>query len=163
MNKLLERMIKEYPQMVLERNVLRHQMEHFKGVTAEEVIESMYTPHNDSERVQTSTLSDKTAQIAMSYHERMERINREWYAHIAKQYEILNEQVVFFEYALASLPQPHADIMQDMFLHQMTWDALEGKYNVCRMTLTRYRKKALADLSLVYDRHEQQTLSFLLS
>lgn len=163
MNKQLERVLKEYPQMVLERNMLKHQMAHFKGVTAEEVIESMYTPHNEGERVQTSTLSDKTAQIAMSYQERMERINREWYEYLVKQYSILNDQVVFFENALASLPKPYCDIMQDMILHQMTWDALAAKHSVCRMTLNRYRKKALADLSLLYDRHEQETVSYLLS
>jgi hypothetical protein len=68
---------------------------------------------------------------------------------------ILDEDVRFFESALASLPDPYAPIMQDMLLHQMTWDSLEVKYNVCWMTLTRYRKKALADLSFLYDRHEQ--------
>lgn len=163
MNKKLERMLKEYPQMVLERNTLQHQMAHFKGVTAEEVIESMYTPHNDGERVETSTLSDKTAQIAMTYQERMERINREWFEYIEKRFMILDEDVRFFESALASLPDPYAPIMQDMLLHQMTWDSLEVKYNVCRMTLTRYRKKALADLSFLFDRHEQDMAAYLLS
>ena len=33
----------------------------------------------NGERVQTSNLSDKTAQIALDYQERRERINREWY------------------------------------------------------------------------------------
>lgn len=43
------------------------------------VIGEMYTPRQDGERVQTSNLSDKTAQIALDYQECRERINREWY------------------------------------------------------------------------------------
>ena len=84
MNKRLERMLKNYPAMVRERDSIAHQIAHFKGLTAEEVIESMYTAHSDGERVQTSNLSDKTAQIAMNYQEKMERINREWYEHLEK-------------------------------------------------------------------------------
>jgi len=163
MNKKLERMLKEYPQMVLERNTLKHQLAHFKGLTAEEVIESMYTPRMDGERVQTSNISDKTAQIAMTYQERMDRINREWYEYLERRLMILNDDIVFFENALAALPSPYSEIMQDMILHQVVWDALEVKYSVCRMTLNRYRKKALNDLSQLYDHHEQETAAYLLS
>ena len=74
MNKRLERMLKNYPAMVRERDSIAHQIAHFKGLNAEEVIESMYTAHSDGERVQTSNLSDKTAQIAMNYQDKMERI-----------------------------------------------------------------------------------------
>ena len=42
MNRQLERILKDYRQMVLERDSLKHQLAHFKGLTAEEVIESMY-------------------------------------------------------------------------------------------------------------------------
>ena len=85
MNKKLELMLKEYPQMVFERDTLSRQLTHFKGITAEEVIESMCTPRNDGERVRASTVSDETAQIAIRYQEHMNRINREWYESLEKE------------------------------------------------------------------------------
>lgn len=153
MNKKLELILKEYPQMVFERNTLSHQIAHFKGITAEEVIESMCTPRNDGERVRNSTILDETSLIAMSYQERVKQINREWYESLERDFAILNDEIVFFENALASLPEPIAGIMQDMILRQVVWDALEVKYSVCRMTLSRYRKKALDKLSKLYDRY----------
>ena len=100
MNKRLERMLKNYPAMVRERDSIAHQIAHFKGLSAEEVIDSMYTAHSDGERVQTSNLSDKTAQIAMNYQDKMERINREWYEHLEKKYICLSEYITLFEGAL---------------------------------------------------------------
>ena len=58
MNNRLERMLKNYRAMARERDSLAHQIAHFKGLTADEVIESMYTARTDGERVQTSNLSD---------------------------------------------------------------------------------------------------------
>ena len=102
MNKRLERMLKNYPAMVRERDSLAHQIAHFKGLTAEEVIESMYTARSDGERVQTSTLSDKTAQIAMNYQEKMERINREWYEHLERKLRTLNDEISFFKSSITT-------------------------------------------------------------
>ena len=105
MNRQLEKMLKNYPAMVRERDSLAHQIAHFKGLTAEEVIESMYTPRMDGERVQTSNISDKTAQIAMTYQERMDRINREWYEHLEKRMMYLSTELDSFESALNTLPE----------------------------------------------------------
>ena len=71
----IEKLIAEYPDMVRDRKCLAYQIAHFRGLSAEEVIESMYTPRQDGERVQTSSLSDKTAQIAMNYRDRLNRMN----------------------------------------------------------------------------------------
>lgn len=163
MNNRLERMLKNYPAMVRERDSLAHQIAHFKGLTADEVIESMYTAHSDGERVQTSNLSDKTAQIAMDYQEKMERINREWYEYLEKRYRCLVEDISFFEGALDSLSGVLSDIMKDMFLKQCTWDTLVTVHHVSRMTIARYKKKALNELNLYYEEYDPESASFMLS
>jgi len=163
MNKHLERVLKEYPHLILERNSLKQQLIHFKGLTAEEVIESMFTPQMEGERVQTSTISDKTATIALTYQERMDRLNREWYEHIERKHAELDEEIKFFESSLDSISESFRSLMKDMLLKGCTWDYLEGAYHVCRMTIMRYRKKALAELSEIYDKRDKEMLSFLLS
>lgn len=163
MNKRLERMLKNYPAMVRERDSIAHQIAHFKGLTAEEVIESMYTAHSDGERVQASNLSDKTAQIAMNYQDKMERINREWYEHLEKKYICLNEDITLFEGALESLSGIHSAIAKDMYLHQCTWDALATIHHVSRMTIARYKKKIIAELNAYYEKYDPEFVDYLLS
>lgn len=163
MNRQLERILKDYRQMVLERDSLKHQLAHFKGLTAEEVIESMYTPRMDGERVQTSNISDKTAQIAMTYQERMDRINREWYEHLERKLRMLNDEISFFESSLDTLPEHLSKLMKDMVVHGQTWDTLEVTHHIGRTTIHRYRRKAITILDAIYDRNEQETRAYLLS
>jgi len=163
MNKQLEKMLKNYQSLVLERRSLIQQLAHFQGMTAEEVIESMYTPKMDGERVQTSNLSDKTAQIALTYKERMDQINREWYEHLEKRLLKVDEEIKFFESALDSISEHLRPIMKDMFLNGCTWDYLEGAYHICRMTIMRYKRKALAEMSEIYDNHDREMMAYILS
>lgn len=163
MNRQLERILKDYRQMVLERDSLKHQLAHFKGLTAEEVIESMYTPRMDGERVQTSNISDKTAQIAMTYQERMDRINREWYEHLERKLRMLNDEISFFESSLDTLPEHLSNLMKDMIVSGQTWDMLEVTHKIGRTTIHRYRRRAIAILEAIYERNEQETRDYILS
>ena len=78
------------------------------------------TPMNfhspEGERVQTSNISNKPASIALNYHERMERINQEWYEHLEKQYLMLDEEIRFFEAALSALSGYLPEFMQTWWL-----------------------------------------------
>ena len=116
MNRRLEMMISNYHQKKREQDSLAHQIAHFKGVTAVDVIDSMYTPKVGGERVKSSNLSDKTAQIALSYQEKMERINREWYEYLERKLNCVVEEIREFEAALESLPEPLAGVMRDMII-----------------------------------------------
>lgn len=162
MSKRVEAILKNYPEMVQKRNCLAYQIAHFKGLSAEEVIESMYTPRQDGERVQTSTLSDKTAQIAMVYQERRERMNREWYEYLEAQLKSLNDELVFFKAALDSLSGRLPCIMRDMVIDHLTWNELAQKYYVSQRMIGKYRKKAIAELELLYADRETKDIAFLL-
>ncbi len=162
MSKRVEAILKSYPEMVQKRNCLAYQIAHFKGLSAEEVIESMYTPRQDGERVQTSTISDKTAQIAMVYQERRERMNREWYEYLEAQLKSLNDELVFFEAALDSLSGRLPCIMRDMVIDHLTWNELAQKYYVSQRMIGKYRKKAIAELELLYADRETKDIAFLL-
>ena len=158
----IEKLIAEYPDMVRDRKCLAYQIAHFRGLSAEEVIESMYTPRQDGERVQTSSLSDKTAQIALNYESRMERLNREWYEHLEKQLLELTDELNFFEGALRALPVEMADVMWDLVVEQMKWDAVEQKYCISHTTVYRMRKKAIVLLDKIYKQHDTAAASYLL-
>ena len=151
MSARVEKLISEYPQMVSQKKCLAYQ-----------VITSMYTAHHEGERVQTSGTSDKTAQIALNYESRMERLNREWYEHLEKQLLELTDELNFFEGALHALPVEMADVMWDLVVEQMKWDAVEQKYCISHTTVYRMRKKAIVLLDKMYEQHDTATASYLL-
>lgn len=162
MSRRIEKLLKEYPQMVQTRNCLAYQLAHFKGLTAEEVIESMYTPRQDGERVQTSNLSDKTAQIALDYQTRREQMNREWYSQMEQELCRLNDEVVFLESALRSLPGTLSAVMWDIVVEQMKWDAVENKHAISHTTLYRQRRRAISELDKLYEKHEHDMIAYML-
>ena len=90
----VEKLLKAYPEMIQKRDCLAYQLAHFKGVSAEDVIASMMTPKVDGERVKSSNLPDKTAQIALEYREKQARMNREWYAYLENSFRMSRENRV---------------------------------------------------------------------
>ena len=159
----VEKLLKAYPEMIQKRDCLAYQLAHFKGVSAEDVIASMMTPRIDGERVKSSNLSDKTAQIALEYREKQARMNREWYAYLEKQLQCVNDEIVFLEAAIDSLPGRLASIMRDMVVNRITWNALAEKYYVSQRMIGKYRRKALHELERMYDEHDSQEAAFTLS
>ena len=159
----IEKLIAEYPDMVRDRKCLAYQIAHFRGLSAEEVIESMYTPRQDGERVQTSSLSDKTAQIAMNYRDRLNQMNREWYEHLEKRYLMLSEDVRFFEAALTALSGYLPDFMTDMVVNGCTWDYLCEHYHISRTMVAKNRRKAIVELEELYRKHDDEMVSYMLS
>ena len=92
MRERIETLIRDYPKNKMELKCLEHQIRNFRGITEEEMIDAMYFTQPEGERVQTSGVSDKTARIAMSYRERMDAINKDWYEHLERQYVALAEE-----------------------------------------------------------------------
>ena len=158
----VEKLLKAYPEMIQKRDCLAYQLAHFKGGSAEDVIASMMTPKVDGERVKSSNLSDKTAQIALEYREKQARMNREWYAYLEKQLQAVNDEIVFLESAIDSLPDKLAFFMRDLVIEHLTWDALENKYHISRFTVSAYRKKAIRELDARYDEREKEMIAYML-
>lgn len=163
MRERIEQLIRDYPQNKMELECLEHQIRTFKGITEEEMIDTMYFTQPEGERVQTSGVSDKTARIAMNYRERMDAINKEWYQHLEKQYVSLAEEVRFFESAVKALQGKEGEIMQELVFQQVSWEDLADKHYVSRRTIGRYRQRAIDDLIVLYEKHEAEMVAFMLS
>lgn len=163
MRERIEQLIRDYPKNKMELKCLENQIRNFRGISEEEMIDSMYFTQPEGERVQTSGVSDKTSRIALSYRERMESVNRDWYEHLEKQYVSLAEEVGFFESAVSALQGKMGEVMRDMIFSQASWDELAGKHYVSRRTIGRYRQKAIDDLVVLYEKREAEMLSYMLS
>lgn len=162
MSERTEKMIREYPTLLVQRECLRNQIRHFRGATEEDVIYSMNFGAPEGERVQTSNISDKTASIAASYRDRVERINREWMEHLVMKLSVLDDELEFFSSALHALPGVLGPFMEDMVIERLTWDALEAKYHISRFTVSTYRKRAIEELDRLYSAHDKEVADYIL-
>lgn len=159
----VEKIMQEYRQMVMERSCLENQIKNFKGITEEEMIDSMQFSQPDGERVQTSGISDKTARIAVSYKDKMDTINKEWQEHLEKKHAVIVEELIFFESAVFSLSGILPEFISDMVMKGVSWDELANKYHISRTMVAKNRKKAIRELEVLYIIQEKAVAEYILS
>ena len=163
MNGRVERIMQEYRQMVMERVCLENQIRNFQGITEEEMIDSLQFSQPDAERVQTSSVSDKTGRIAVSYKDKMERINQDWQAHLEKKHAVLVAELLFFESAVLSLSGILPEFISDMVINGLSWDELATRYHISRSMVAKNRKKAIRELENLYASHDKELAEYMLS
>lgn len=158
-----EEMVKEYPALKRELQVLEFQISRFEGVTEKDIIDSMVFGHNDdTDRVQTSGTSDKTAKIALNYKNIITKENEEWFDFLWKRYRYIQDEIKFFEDCLKYMPNELGEMLMDL-VNKEPWDEVADKYDISLTTLARYRKKAMKLLNADYETRDTQTLEFILS
>lgn len=163
MNERIEKMMREYQQVIMEKSCLENQIKNFRGISEEDIIDSMHFSQAEGDRVQTSGISDKTAKIALSYRKEMLVVNDEWQKHLMKKHSMLREDLIFFESAVFSLSGFLPDLISDMVIKGLTWDDLSIKYHISRSMLAKYRKKAIKELENLYDLHDKEIAEYILS
>ena len=159
----VEKLMQGYQKMVLERSCLENQLRNFQGITEEEMIGSLHFSQPEGERLQTSDISDKTGRIAVSYKDKMDRINQEWQAHLEKKHAVLVAELLFFESAVLSLSGILPEFISDMVINGLSWDELAIQYHISRSMVAKNRKKAIRELENLYASHDKELAEYMLS
>lgn len=157
-----EQMMKEYKNMKRELQITEFQLSRFKGVDENDIIEAMQFSHPEGERVQSSTLSDKTAKAALNYKNIAERENDEWFDFLIQRHEYLREELDFFTDSVSKLPGVLPGIITDLLDGGMTWDMMTSKYHVSRTMISKYKKSAMKELDMMYEMRDRQTETYIL-
>lgn len=157
-----EKMFKEYKSMKREESILRFQLGRFQGVDENDIIITMQMGgFGESEKVQTSTVSDKTASAAMNYRAVMERENEEWFRYLLCRYRYVREEIDFFERSVSELPEIQSGVIRDLLDDEMTWDSIAARYHVSRTMIAKYKKVAMAELGKRYALRDKQTEDYI--
>ena len=114
------------------------------------------------ERVQSGSTSDKTGKTAIIYRQVKERLDDVWFDYLIERYKNVKEKVDFFEYAIRQLSGRLPEIMRDMVVEEMPWRGLERKYHVSHAMIGKYRKKAVAEFSSLYENRNRHSETYLL-
>ena len=159
----VEKLFKEYDKWKKDMKFLEFELSRFQGVPYDDVIESLCFFNPQEERVQNSGISDKTGKTALIYRQVKEQMDDEWFEFLLERYQSLKEQSDFFEYAVEQLSGKLADVIRDMVMEKKTWRELAYKYDVSETMIAKYRKKAISELTAVYQLREQTAGEYYLS
>lgn len=158
-----DNLFKEYGEWRKKRTMLAHELVRFEGISDDEVIESMCFSKPDGERIQKSGITDITGKTAIYYRKVADTINDDWYDFLFRQYQEVREETEFFEAAIQQLSGRLPQVAYDMVISEMPWKEMADKYQVSEAMLAKYRKKALAELRVLYELRAKQVEQFLLS
>lgn len=150
MSQRVKTMMRNYKNMVRERDLLAQEIRSFTGITEAEMIEAMCFHQPKGDRVQETESHDRMERIALEFRQQLERSNRAWLIHLQSRHQELSEEISFFENAIHSLPEDCAGLMWDFLMAELTWDELEDKYHMGRSSLGIRRKKAIEILDRLY-------------
>lgn len=159
----VEKLFKEYDKWKKDMKFLEFELSRFQGVPYDDVIESLCFSNPQEERVQNSGIFDKTGKTALIYRQVKERMDDEWFEFLLERYQSLKEQPDFFEYAVEQLSGRLPEVIRDMVMEKMTWRELAYKYDVSETMIAKYRKKAISELTVVYQLREQTAGEYYLS
>lgn len=159
----VEKLFKEYDKWKKDMKFLEFELSRFQGVPYDDVIESLCFSNPQEERVQNSSISDKTGKTALIYRQVKERMDDEWFEFLLERYQSLKEQTDFFEYAVEQLSGRLPEVIWDMIMEKMSWQELMIKYRVSHAMIGKYRKKALEELQMIYTLRNQQSDNYMLS
>ena len=159
----VEKLFKEYDKWKKDMKFLEFELSRFQGVPYDDVIESLCFSNPQEERVQNSSISDKTGKTALIYRQVKERMDDEWFEFLLERYQSLKEQTDFFEYAVEQLSGRLPEVIRDMVMEKMSWQELMIKYRVSHAMIGKYRKKALEELQMIYTLRTQHSDNYMLS
>ena len=159
-----ETMFKEYKNMKREMDSLRIQLESATGISVDDMIKCMtFSSTLDGDRVQTSNISDVTSRIAMEYRKRMWQENEAYYKFLYERYSGIKKELDFFVSAIRSLGGKRSEVLLALVVDGLTWDEISYQFGVCRKTITNYRKTAIKDIDVLYEKAQTDEMTFLLS
>lgn len=110
----VEKLFRNYPERKKELEILKFRISNFKGIDADEVIESMCFFNPQGERVRTSGPSDKTASVAINYRKVADRMEDEYFDSLLEMYRKKKEELDFFLFAISKLRGILPDVIEDM-------------------------------------------------
>ena len=143
----VEHLLKNYHEIKRGMDRLNFEIETFRGLGYAEVITALTFTNLDGERVQNNNVSDKTARIALAYRDSTDKINCDDVLALVLKYNAQKREMDVLEYCITLLEPRLSKVITDMFINKMPWDGMCDKYYVSQPMLSKYRRKAIGELT----------------
>lgn len=147
----VEGMFMSYHDLRQSLDLLAFRIGHFSGLSVDRVIEELTFTSPDGERVSTSGVSDKTSKIAIIFRGVTDDHNEELIQELTRRYHAQKGELELLEYCISLLEKELSNVIVDMVINGLGGDQLNSKYNLSKTTLGRYRRKAIRDVTKMFE------------
>ena len=156
MRKYVEKLIHDYPEMLKQRARLQKRIAEYKPLSDDDVISAMVFFQPCGERVQTSSLSDKTYTTAVHYRDRQRQMDADALEEWLSEYEYLDSEITFLEQCIRELPEDLRRVMTALVLDGDSWDEAEGVLNMSRRPIADRRRMAIGVLTREFQKRSSK-------
>lgn len=150
MQKYVEEMLKNYNSMKQEIEALQYELNNFSTESENETIEAMIFSSPDGERVNSSMISNKTPEIALTYTQRNEELKENTMREIIGRMRWLRATTDRLDFYMEKLEAHQASILQAYYFEGYTWQELQDLRGVTEKTLRKYRDDGVKALAQKY-------------
>lgn len=145
----VETMVKRYPDNLAEIAKLEKEMQAFRPLTQEDVIEQLSFPgrREDSVRVQHATNPHKVHQVASSYRSLTYRLNDEARRELTQALGRYHREVVFVQAAIMRLPRRLREVMRALVLDDTGWARVCEQFAISGSTLSGLKNRSMQHMA----------------
>ncbi|WP_286153867.1 hypothetical protein [Sporofaciens musculi] len=143
-------LLEHYNQMRVEIDTLKFEMRNLNRMKDVEMIEALTFSSSLGEKVASSGASDKTAGIALSYQEQLERLRDEAKAAISTKLSALVLTIDRLDFYISKLPPVEGAVLREYYIENYSWRDLQELKGVTAKTLIRHRDEAVDRLVRMY-------------
>ena len=136
-------LLEHYNQMRVEIDTLKFEMRNLNRMKDVEMIEALTFSSSLGEKVASSGASDKTAGIALSYQEQLERLRDEAKAAISTKLSALVLTIDRLDFYISKLPPVEGAVLREYYIENYSWRDLQELKGVTAKTLIRHRDEAV--------------------
>lgn len=146
----IEYLMKNYSDVKLKLALVENQLLNFRPISEESVIQSLVYEKPDMERVKTSQINSRSETIALSFREKLEKENKEYWDSLMECYHFLKTELEFFESMVNLIPDDLKQFSKDLIFNEMSWDDISSHYEISRSTISYRKRKVHQQLKKCY-------------
>lgn len=144
-------LLEEYMNNVRKIAVYRYELEHMASVTPDEVIGSMNFTHSDGIGTVTGHISNKTAYIAMHYHEKTEALMEEATGKLAARLWDMEQARDRLHFYVSLMPPRQRKVLRLHYFAGKTRDEVCELLKISSSTYDKNRKQGVELLCGMYE------------
>ena len=146
----VEALLTSYKELKRTLELLAFRINYFSGLSGDHIIEELTFTSPQGERVTTSGVSDKTLRIALAYQNTSYEQSKEILEELVRRHGALKTDLDFLEHCITLLENELSNVATDLFIKGMDSTQIGAKYNLSRSSINRYRLKAIAEITKMY-------------
>ena len=144
--------LQEHNKIRKEISVLEFELKALLTMNSNDLIESMTFVPSVTETVQSSSISDKTASIALNYQQVYQTQVHETVQQILVQLNESKLQVERLEFYISTLAPEISEILRQHYFDELTWEEIANRNCSCLRTIKNRRERGIEYLAKLYEK-----------